>query len=63
MGKLLVPVFTDPMKPVQKYYVHLERDAAVPTPRYQTTQRMHTNQVTLNFPVGDKLDWKLDLAE
>ena len=27
------------------------------------TQRMHTNQVTLNVPVEDELDWKLDLAE
>ena len=43
--------------------MHLERDAVVPISRVQTTQRMHTNQVTLNFPVGDKLDWKLDLAE
>ena len=30
MGKLLVPVFTEPKKPVRRYYVHLERDAVVP---------------------------------
>ena len=44
-------------------YVHLERDAVVPIPRDQTTLRMHTNQVTLNVPVEDELNWKLDLAE
>ena len=43
--------------------MHLERDAAVPIPRDQTTQRMHTDQVTLNVPVEDELDCKLDLAE
>ena len=63
MGELLAPVFTEPTKPVRKYCVHLERDAVVPTPRVQTTQRMHTDQVTLNVPFDDKLDWKLELAE
>ena len=63
MGELLAPVFTEPTKPVQKYYVHLERDAVVPTPRVQATQRMHTAQVNLNVPVDDELDWKLELAE
>ena len=56
MGELLALVFTEPTKPVRKYYVHLERDAVVPTPRYQTKQRMNTNQVTLNVPVEDELD-------
>ena len=63
MGELLAPVFTEPTKPVRKYYVHLERDAVVPIPRVQTTQQMHTDQVTLNFPVEDELDFNLDLAE
>ena len=63
MGELLAPVFTEPTKPVRKYYVHLERDAVVPTPRDQTTQQMNTDQVTLNVPAEDKLDWKLYLAE
>ena len=63
MGELLTPVFTEPMKPARKYYVHLERDAVVPTPRVQMTQRMHTNQVTLNVQVEDEIDWKLKLAE
>ena len=63
MGKLLAPVFTEPTKPVRKYYVHLERDAVVPIPRVQTTQRMHTDQVTLNVPVEDELNWKLELAD
>ena len=63
MGELLAPVFTEPTKPVRKYYVHLERDAVMPTPRDQMTQRMHTHQVTLNVPVEDELDWKLELAE
>ena len=40
MGELLAPVFTEPTKLVRKYFVHLERDAVVPTPRDQTTQRM-----------------------
>ena len=35
----------------------------MPIPRDQTTQRMHTDQVTLNVPVEDELDWKLELAE
>ena len=56
-------MFTEPRKLVRKYFVHLERDAVVPTPRDQTTQRMHTDPVTLNFPVEDELNWKLDLAE
>ena len=43
--------------------MHLEQDAVVPIPRDQTTQRMHTDQVTLNVPVKDELDWKLELAE
>ena len=63
MGKLLAPVFTEPTKPVRKYYVHLKRDAVVPITRIQMKQRMHTDQVTLNVPVEDKLNWKLDLAE
>ena len=63
VGELLDPVFTEPTKPVRRYYVHLERYAVVPIPRDQTTQRMHTNQVTLNVPVEDELDWKLELAE
>ena len=45
MGKLLALVFTEPTKPVQRYYMHLERDVVVPIPRVQTTQRMHTDQV------------------
>ena len=61
--KLLAPVFTEPTKPVRKYYVHLERDAVMLTPKVQTTQRIHTDQVTINFPVDDELDWKLELAE
>ena len=63
MGELLAPVFTEPTKPVRRYYVHLERDAVVPITRDQTTQRMHTDQVTLNVPVEEELDWKLDLAQ
>ena len=63
MGELLAPVFTEPTKLVRKYFVHLKRDAVVPTPRDQTTQRMHTDPVTLNVPVEDELNWKLDLAE
>ena len=63
MGELLAPVFTEPTKPVRKYYVLLERDAVVSIPKDQTTQWMHTNQVTLNVLVEDKLNWKLDLAE
>ena len=63
MGELLDPVFTEPTEPVRRYYVHLERDAVVPIPRDQTTQRMHTDQVTLNVPVDDELDWKLELAK
>ena len=63
MGELIVPVFTEPKKPARKYYVRLERDAVVPTPRVQTKQRMHTDQVTLNVAVEDELDWKLDLEE
>ena len=51
------------MKPVGKYYVNLQRDAIVPTPRVQTTQGMYTDQVTLNVLVDDELDWKLELAE
>ena len=43
--------------------MNLERDAVVPIPRDQTTQRMHTDQVTLNVPVEDELEWKLELAE
>ena len=63
MGELLTPVFTEPMKTVRKYYVHLERDAVMPTPRDHTSKRMHTDQVNLNVPVEDELDWKLDLEE
>ena len=63
MGELLDPVFTEPTKRVQKYYVHIERDAIVPIPRVKTTKRMHTDQVTLNVPVEDELYWKLDLAD
>ena len=63
MGELLDPVFTEPTKPFRRYYVHIERDAVVSIPRDQTTQRMHTDQVTLNVPVEDELDWKLELAE
>ena len=63
MRELLAPVFTEPTKPVQRYYVHLERDAVLPILRDQTTQRVHTNQVTLNVPVQDELDWNLELAE
>ena len=63
MGELLDPVFLEPTKPVRRYYVHLERDAVVPIPRDQTTIRMHTNQVNLNVPVEDELNWKLDLVE
>ena len=63
MGELLAPLFTDPTKPVRKYYVHLERDAVVPIPRVQTTQQMHTNQVTPNVPVEYKIYWKLELEE
>ena len=63
MGELLYPVFTEPTKPVRRYYVHLERDAVMSIPRDQTTQRMHTDQGTLNVPVEDELDWKLYLAE
>ena len=55
MGELLAPVFTEPTKPVQRYYLHLEIDAGVPIPRDQTTQRMNTDQVTLNVPVKDEL--------
>ena len=29
MGELLAPVFTEPTKPVLRYYVHLERDAVI----------------------------------
>ena len=47
MGELLDPVFTEPTKPVRRYNVHLERNAVVPIPRDQTTQRMHTNQGTM----------------
>ena len=43
--------------------MYLERDAVVPIPRDQTTLQMHTNQVTLNVPVEDELDWNLELAE
>ena len=46
LGELLDPVFTDPTKPVRRYYVHLERDAVVPIPRDQTTLRMHIDQAT-----------------
>ena len=63
MGELLDPVFTEPTKPVRRYYVHLERDAVVPIPRDKTTLWMHTDQVILNVPVEDELDWKLELAE
>ena len=63
MGELLDLVFTGPTKPVRRYYVHLERDAVVPIPRDQTTQWMHIDQVTLNVPVEDELDWKLELVE
>ena len=63
MSKFLDPVFTDPTKLVQRYYVHLERDTVVPILRDQTTQRMHTDQVTLNVPVEDELDWNQELAE
>ena len=63
MGELLDPVFMEPTKLVRRYYVHLERDAVVRIPRDQTTQRMHTDQVTLNVLVKDELDWKLELAE
>ena len=62
MGKLLDPVLTEPTKPIRRYYVHLEIDAVVPILRDQTTQRMHTNQVTLNVPVEDEIDWNLELA-
>ena len=60
MGELLAPVFMEPTKPVWKYYV---RDAVVLILNVQTTQRMHTNQVTLDVLVKDKLDWNLKLAE
>ena len=63
MGELLDPVFMEPTEPVRRYYVHLERDAVVPIPRDQTTQQIHTDQVKLNVPVEDELDWKLELAE
>ena len=62
MGELLDPVFTEPTKPVQRYYVHLERYAVVPIPRDQTTKRVHTDQVTPNVPVDDELNWKLELV-
>ena len=63
MGDLLDLVFTEPTKSVQRYCVYLERDAVVPIPRDQTTLQMHTDQVNLNVPVEDELDWKLELAE
>ena len=63
MSELLALVFTEPTKPIRKYYAQLERDAVVPIPGVQTTQRMHTNQVTLNVPVEDELGWKLELEE
>ena len=63
MDELLDPVFTEPTKPVRRYYVYIERDAVVLIPRDHTTLRMHTNQVNLNVPVEDELDWKLELKE
>ena len=59
----MAPVFMEPTKPVRRYYVHLERDAVVPILRDHTTQQMHTNQVTLNVPVEDEVDLKLELAD